>query len=49
MITATITVTLHSHDTVILDGLIHGIDLITLPPSGREDWTREIKVNKEEL
>ena len=49
MINATVTVTLHCTTEATLDGLLHCIDLMTEPPSGREDWTREIWVEREEL
>lgn len=41
---ATITVTFHCGTEATLNSLIHTIDLMTSPPSGRTDWTREIQI-----
>lgn len=47
MINAIVTVTLHCADERIFASLLHSIDLMTAPPSGRDDWTREIRVERE--
>lgn len=46
MFNATVTITLHCTTEAALDALLHTVDLMTAPPSGREDWTREISVER---